>query len=176
MTPYERLSRRMAPANESVLLNLAGVPPSVIWSALRHGRVIHSIVAFTAILNDFLIIAVAGVPFSQCFVFEAFLYSSYVSMTILGSMLLLITAIFYWRTRIKRLQLPRDPGALLSVCLILCDKSNGLRKECEGDGGGRLLKHSNTKYWASRARGDEQDIWWWCVGVEGEHGNLLPEN
>ncbi|ETN41966.1 uncharacterized protein HMPREF1541_03905 [Cyphellophora europaea CBS 101466] len=171
LAPYRRLGARRARADKSVLVDVAGVPLSALWGAMRRGEVFHSIVAVTAILSDVLIITVGGVPFSQGRFFDAYLYSSYISLAILGWMVLVMLAVFWWRAQVKRLRLPREPDTILSVWLMMADEGNGLLREyggwetTRGAERDRAAKRRGAIYsggWMKVEDGSER----WCISVD----------
>lgn len=176
LVPYRQLAARRAKADKSVLVDVGGVPISSLWGALRRGEVFHSIVAATAISSDVLIIAVGGVPFGRGQVWEAFLYSSYLSLAILGWMALVMLAVFWWRTQIKQLRLPREPDTILSVWLMMADEGNGVLQEyagwetTRGRERDRAAKSRGARYWGGWAKGQDESQRW-CVGVEGLDSN-----
>lgn len=178
LVPYRRLGARQAAAERSVLVDIGGVPISSLWSALRRGEVFHSVVAFTAILSDLLLIAVGGVPFSHGAVWDAYLYSSYISLAILAWMALVMFGVFWWRSQIRQLRMPREPDTILSIWLMMADEGNGVLKEYSGwetTRGGerdRAAIGRGTRYWGGWTKG-ESSIERWCIGVEGVETTLL---
>lgn len=59
----------------------------------------------------------AGVPFQSAQTWLAFLVSAYLSMAILGIMIIALATLFWWRAGIK---LPRMPDTLAAVFTYLC--------------------------------------------------------
>lgn len=178
LVPYQRLGARQAGPEKSVLVDVAGVPISSMWGALRRGEILHAVVAFTAILSDVLIIAVGGVPFGTGSFWEAYLYSSYLSLGILGWMALVMSAVFWWRAQVRRLRMPREPDTILSVWLMLADEGNRVLKEyggwetTRGAERDRAATGRGSRYWGGWAKG-EDGIERWCVGMEGGESSLM---
>ena len=174
LVPYRNLGLRMAKPETSVLMNIGGTAVENLPKALWRGEWFHALIAGTAVLSDFLIVAVAGVPYSTAQVWQAFLASAYLSIAILSIMILSVFGVFWWRNQIKKLQLPREPDTLLSVWLMLCDEGNELRKEFDGwettseKQRGRACKGRGARYWGGwRQDADGSGRWRWCVGVDG---------
>lgn len=172
LAPYRRLGARHASADKSVLVDIGGVPISSLWGAVRRREVFHSIVAMTAILSDVLLIAVGGVPFSHGSFYEAYLYSSYISLAILGWMALVMFGVFWWRLQVRRLRMPREPDTILSVWLMMADEGNGVLQEY----GGWEMTRGAERDRAAKSRGGNYFGGWmkmedgserWCIGVEG---------
>jgi hypothetical protein len=178
LAPYRQLSERQAKADKSVLVDIGGVPISSLWGAIRRGEIFHSIVAVTAILSDVLLIAIGGVPFSQGSLQEAYLYSSYLSLAILGWMILVVLGIFWWRAQVRKLRMPREPDTILSVWLMLADPGNGVLKEyagwetTRGVERDRAAKGRGSRYWGGWSKSEEGSERW-SVGVEGTEQSLI---
>lgn len=174
LVPYRNLGHRMAKPETSVLLNVGGTAVEHFPKALYRGEWFHALIAGTAILSDFLIVAVAGVPYSTAQVWQAFLVSAYVSMGILGVMILSTFGVFWWRESLRKLKMPREPDTLLSVWLMLCDDGNSLRTEFDGwettgeRERAKACRNRGAKYrggWIQDHNGSGR--WRWCVGMDG---------
>ena len=175
LVPYKNLGARMAKPKNSVLLNIGGTAWENFPKALYRGEWFHALIAGTAVLSDFLIVAVAGVPYSTAQVWQAFLASAYVSMGILGVMILSVFGVFWWRAGIRKLKMPREPDTLLSVWMMLCDEGNKVRAEFDGwETTGGNERDRACKARASRYQGgwvQEENAsgrWRWCVGADGD--------
>ena len=166
MTPYRRLHKRKARAGKTILVSMNGTPISSFPLAVCRGDVFHALVAFTAITSDILIIAVAGVPYAQAEVWLSFIVSAYVSLGILGLMVLVMLGIFWWRAGNEKMGIPRAPSTIVAVLMILCNEGNGLRREFEGwEGAGTTArdiacKKRKGRYWAGWIlEGDGKERW-----------------
>jgi len=80
-----------------------------------------------AILAEVLVIAMQGVPFAIGERLMQFYISSYLSLSILGHMLIMIIALLIWRTRLP--PLPRREDQLQGVVSYVV--ASGLRRDCE---------------------------------------------
>jgi Protein of unknown function (DUF3433) len=166
MTPYRRLHKRNAVAGKTILMSMNGTPISSFPLAVYRGDMFHALIAFTAIMSDILIIAVAGVPFAQAEVWLSFIVSAYVSLGILGLMVLVMLGIFWWRAGNEKMGIPRAPSTIVAVLMILCNEGNGLRREFEGwEGEGTAArdiacKKRKGRYWAGWIlEGDGKERW-----------------
>jgi hypothetical protein len=166
MTPYRRLHKRNAVAGKTILMSMNGTPISSFPLAVSRGDVFHALVAFTAIMSDILIIAVAGVPFARAQVWLSFIVSAYVSLSILGLMVLVVLGTFWWRAGNEKMGIPRAPSTMVAVLMILCNEGNGLRREFEGWEGVETAardiacKKRKGRYWAgSILEGDGRERW-----------------
>lgn len=166
MTPYRRLHKRNAAAGNTILMSMNGTPISSFPLAVGRGDVFHALVAFTAIMSDILIIAVAGVPFALAQVWLSFIVSAYVSLGILGLMILVVLGTFWWKVGNEKMGIPRAPSTIVAVLMVLCNEGNGLRGEFEGwEGVGTAArdiacKKRKGRYWAGRIlEGDGRERW-----------------
>lgn len=184
MTPYRRLHRRNALAGKTILMSMNGTPISSFPLAVSRGDVFHALVAFTAIMSDILIIAVAGVPFAQAQVWLSFIVSAYVSLGILSLMVLVVLGTLWWRVGNEKMGIPRAPSTIVAVLMILCNEGNGLRREFEGwEGAGTAArdiacKKRKRRYWAGRIlEGDGRERWVVdCEKIRDEKGESAVVN
>ena len=120
-TPYYELSRSPAPANTTILLRKRSSPYTAIFGMLYHKHVFAASLAFTAILADVLVVSLAGVPYSPGQIWMELIVCSYLSMAVLGVMIIATLALLVWRRRSP--DLPRAPDTLLGVISYLADSN-----------------------------------------------------
>ena len=132
ISPYRRLCARRARPDQTILVALNGTPMTSIIPSLYREDIFHAFIAFIAITSDFLIIVIAGVPFSKTQVWTAFLGSAYASMAILCLMMVALFSLFIWRVQNEKMRLPREPDTLLGVWMMLANDRNVLRQEFKG--------------------------------------------
>ena len=125
--PYRRLAAGNARAKDTVLATMNGTPYTSVGTAVWRGNWFHAFIALVAVLSDFLIVSVAGVPYSDAQLHLAFLVSSYVSFGILSLMLIAMIAGLWWRRGNAAMGLPRQPDTMLGVILMLCGKDDSVR-------------------------------------------------
>jgi hypothetical protein len=119
LSPYHRLSRSPAPANSTILLRKRSLPYTAVFAMIYHKHFFAACLACTAILADFLVISLAGVPYSPGQIWLELLVCSYTSMAILGIMILSVIALLFWRR--KSPDLPRAPDTLMGVMSYVAD-------------------------------------------------------
>ncbi|TKA63885.1 hypothetical protein B0A49_08402, partial [Cryomyces minteri] len=113
LAPYMRLSSSPAPASSTILFSTPTLTAASIIALLYHHHVLPAVVACTTILAEVLVITITGVPFASGQTWLQFLVSVYLSMGILGVMVLVVVALLFWRRRAPHL--PRDPDTLAAV-------------------------------------------------------------
>ncbi|KAK5021364.1 hypothetical protein LTR16_000226 [Cryomyces antarcticus] len=112
LAPYMRLSSP-ATASSTILFTTPTLTAASIIALLYHRHTLPAVVACTTILAEVLVITITGVPFASGQTWLQFLVSVYLSMGILGIMVLVVVALFFWRRRAPHL--PRDPDTLAAV-------------------------------------------------------------
>ena len=125
--PYRRLAAGNARAKDTVLATMNGTPYTSVGTAVWRGNWFHAFIALVAVLSDFLIVSVAGVPYSDAQLHLAFLVSSYVSFGILSLMIIAMIAGLWWRRGNAAMGLPRQPDTMLGVILMLCGEDDSVR-------------------------------------------------
>jgi hypothetical protein len=99
-------------------MSLHGVPLTTFLYALWYGNFYQAYVALTAILSEFLIIAVVGVPYNFGIIQDVSLFSSTACLGLLGFMTITAASIFWWRW--TNPPMPRKPDTLANVMMMLC--------------------------------------------------------
>ncbi|MCJ1293818.1 hypothetical protein MMC34_005374 [Xylographa carneopallida] len=118
--PFRRLYRGAATAEATILLPRTLTPVSTFAASIYQRSFFVAHVAFVTLMSEVLIIVLPGVPFSPGEIWQAGLMSIYLSMAILGLMLLTFAALIL---RPKGPDLPRQPNTLGALCMYLCDSS-----------------------------------------------------
>jgi hypothetical protein len=131
MEPYRRMADRRQPAyaEDSIYASPTGTPFSTTFVALARRSYAVAVIAAVALLSQVLIIAVPGVPFSAGQIAPAYRASTFVSLAILGIMVLAFGVVVARRRGDP--PMPRDPDTPVHVWLYLCasrmvDTSRGL--------------------------------------------------
>ncbi|KAI9710402.1 MAG: hypothetical protein M1812_007438 [Candelaria pacifica] len=117
VAPYKALFSSPSDPRSTLLFRSTTLPITIFCKSLYHGHFFLAFIAFVAILSEILVIMLAGVPFQSAQTWMAFLVSSYLSMAILGIMIIALVAIFWWRAGIK---MPRMPDTLAAVWTYVC--------------------------------------------------------
>ena len=117
---FRRLYRGSATAESTILQPKTFTPVSTFIASIYQRNFFVAQVAFVTLMSEVLIIVLPGVPFSPGEIWQAGMMSIYLSMAILGLMLLTFVALML---RPKGPGLPRKPNTLGSLFMYLCDSS-----------------------------------------------------
>jgi hypothetical protein len=117
LSPYLQLSRHPMTAPQSTLLSPATNPFYGLYSAWRQRHFYLGLLAFTAILADFLPVTLAHVPFSLIESYETQLYCAWASIAVLGLMILVVAGSFL----IKWPHMPVDPRTIAGALFYVSD-------------------------------------------------------
>jgi hypothetical protein len=173
MEPYRRMADRqqLARAEDSVRVSLTGTPFSTAFVALARRSYAVAVIAAVTLLSQVLIIAVPGVPFGAGQIIPAYRASTFVSLAILGVMVLAFGVVVARRRGDP--PIPRDPDTPVHVWLYLCasrmvDTSRGLEVV-----GNRVYPYGD--------RGDTAGVrcYYWCAlstGVDARRRWMVEED
>lgn len=133
--PYRALLLSAATSTNSILLPTHMSPITAVLPSLARGQYLVSLISFTAILTEFLPIALANVAFSPAMTRTAYDVCTFVSISILFIMLCSL-ALLICRPRKHVKPLPRKPNTLASVLLYVTkgegDGEEGMLDQFEG--------------------------------------------
>ncbi|MCJ1285172.1 hypothetical protein MMC26_004510 [Xylographa opegraphella] len=118
--PFRRLYRGCATAESTTLPSRTLTPVSTFFASIYQHSFFVTHVTFVTLMSEVLIIVLPGVPFSPGEIWQAGMMSIYLSMAILGLMLLTFVAVML---RPKGPDLPRKPNTLGAMFMYLCDSS-----------------------------------------------------
>ena len=118
LEPFRQLHAGHATPESTILISRSLFHVTSFFTSLYRRSYFVALIAFVAVIAEVLIIVLPGVPFDSGQVWIAFIVSSYLSMAILGLMLIALLAIWLHP---KGPDLPRKPGTLGALCLYLCD-------------------------------------------------------
>ncbi|KUI69366.1 hypothetical protein VM1G_11646 [Cytospora mali] len=118
MSPYLQLSNDNLPAERSILLS----PPTNafygIYSAVRQRHLYLGVLSFTTILGElFLPVTLSHVPFSLIETYKTQVVCTWISIAILGLMILVLVASFF----IDWPHMPVDPRTVAGAMYYVCD-------------------------------------------------------
>ncbi|KAL6706448.1 hypothetical protein ACN47E_005387 [Coniothyrium glycines] len=120
-----------ASAKTSVLLR----SPSSSVTALFYRETWHNLllgaVTLMAVLSEVLVIALNTIPFKKVVAWQAAYSSMYISIGVLGAMILTLTAVLVWKSRIQK-KIPKYPECIVDVFELLgdADGREALRSLC----------------------------------------------
>ncbi|KAH0536541.1 hypothetical protein FGG08_006591 [Glutinoglossum americanum] len=116
---YRDLAPGNAKSQGTLLQPTTSGPLTTLPYSLLHHHYFLTLISFTALLSEILIIVLAGVPYSSTQLYVAFLVSTYTSIAILGLMLLTLAVTMLW-WRMGNPDIPRMPDTLGVVWSYLC--------------------------------------------------------
>jgi len=85
---------------------------------LRNGHFIAAVVAFSALLSEFLVVVLSGLPYRPGQLRSEFMFCGISSLTVLTIMLLTVVITNIWRRWLPRL--PRKPDNVATVLTYVC--------------------------------------------------------
>ena len=151
---YATLAKGSAPASKALFRTRPSTPVTALLPAIIRGEFIPAVFALVAVLAEILTVAAAGVPFGAGQIWVQFLISAYVSMAVLGILVIAVGLLLWWRWKVCP-ELPREPDVVASVLGYVVE-SQGLREHCEG------LECATASEKRTRFRGTR-----WIYGREG---------
>jgi hypothetical protein len=121
--PYVALaSPKGATPEQSILLQSHGHPLIALFSRGTWRNLLTGIVTLMAFLSEILVIMLTAVPFTTATAYEAHQISVYISIIILGVMVLIVPAVLFWQTRIKETEVPEMPECIADVLALIADE------------------------------------------------------
>lgn len=108
MAPYVLLSRRPSSAKSTICFTPSNTPLLSTWTTLRSGYWLAAIVTLVTLTAEALNIVISGVPFATGQTWSQFLVSSYMSMAILGIMILIAIVVILQRRREPKIPVHPD--------------------------------------------------------------------
>ncbi|KAK4171675.1 hypothetical protein QBC36DRAFT_339512 [Triangularia setosa] len=120
-SPYLPLRDGEAQPNPTILLNRHSSPICAFLPLLRNRHLAAASVAFTGIIAEFLIIALAGLPYRPGQLRSEFLFCGIASTIILCVMLIQLMLVIIWRRRLPHL--PRQPDTIAAVMTYVAGTS-----------------------------------------------------
>ncbi|TID22864.1 hypothetical protein E2P81_ATG01997 [Venturia nashicola] len=167
LAPYHALSHTPQAASSTILLQRRSLPYSALFSMTYNRHALASYLAFIAILSDILVIAIAGIPYSPGHIYVEFLACFYVTIVILGLMVLGIVMTMIWRRWTP--DLPRTPDTILAVMSYVADSR--LLDDFDGCEGLRSREVENRVNGLGKRYGYGQ-----YVGVDGQTKWMVDED
>jgi len=151
MSPYRRLAQRPSKPSSTILFTPHNTPVFSTLHALRHGYFFVAALTVITLLAEALNIVISGVPYAPGQVWLQLLLSSYISLAILGIMLVAIVVVIV--RRFSEPVVPRKPETLGAVMSYLCgsrmcddfDGVEGLSEEARDRRTGALGKRYEFK-------------------------------
>jgi len=119
VSPYLLLSQRPTSARSTILLHRHTTAVTSFLPAVWRGYTTTALVAFTAILAEFLVVALSGLPSRSGQLSDEFFICGVAALVILVVMILTIVAVSWWRRNLP--YLPRKPDCTANVMTYCAD-------------------------------------------------------
>ncbi|EMC94978.1 hypothetical protein BAUCODRAFT_149017 [Baudoinia panamericana UAMH 10762] len=145
MAPYKRLAKRACPPRSTILFTPHNTPFVSTFTTLWHGYVFSSLVTAVTLTAEALNIVISGVPYATGETWMQFLISAYMSLVILGIMIVVVVMVI--ASRLQEPAMPRKPDTLGSVMSYLCGS------KCLDDFEGAEWHDERTRDWRIRLLG-----------------------
>lgn len=126
--PYVDLGRGDAEPDSTVLLHKQTFPITAFLPLLFKGHYTAASVAFTGFTAEFLILALAGMPYRPGQAQGEFIFWSCISLFILILMVIQLLLVVYWRRKLPLLY--RAPDTIASVMAYVA--GTGMARDFEG--------------------------------------------
>ncbi|KAK3066457.1 hypothetical protein LTR53_017191, partial [Teratosphaeriaceae sp. CCFEE 6253] len=160
--PYTRLARHPSPAKSTIPFTPHNTPVFATLGALRHGYYLVALLTFTTLTGEALNIVISGIPYATGQTWSQFLVSTYLSLAVLGLMLLVCAVLIFSRTREPKV--PRHPDTVGAVMSYLCASQvlrdfEGTDGQDEGERDRRIRLLGKRYTFEERRRGDGRHAW-----------------
>lgn len=119
VSPYLTLSHADAHPRRSILLSQHTTAVTSIVPSLLRGQHTTFLVSFTALMAEFLVVALSGLPIRSGQATDEFFFCGISSLLILAIMILVLITVTLWRRAVPHL--PRKPDTTAGVMTYLAD-------------------------------------------------------
>ncbi|KAI9866422.1 MAG: hypothetical protein M1813_001544 [Trichoglossum hirsutum] len=119
LSPYMRLNQPNARPRPTILLRKRTLPLTSLFPMLRNQHFTAATIAFTALLSEFLVVALSGLPYRPGQLRGEFLFCTIASLVVLSVMLFVLSGLNIWRRFLPHL--PRKPDSVAAVMTYVCD-------------------------------------------------------
>jgi hypothetical protein len=131
LAPYMDLQHLKETPTPTILLRKHTLPITSFLPMLRNRHLVPATVAFVAILSEFLVITLSGLPYRPGQLQSEFFFCAISSLVILIFMLGIVVVINIWRRFLPHL--PRKPDSVANVLSYvvgsrMCDDFEGLER------------------------------------------------
>ncbi|OCL13147.1 hypothetical protein AOQ84DRAFT_226305 [Glonium stellatum] len=116
--PYMRLNQPDAPAAPTILLRKHTLPLTSFIPMIKNRHFIPASIAFTALLSEFLVVVLSGLPYRPGQLRSEFLFCGITSLVILSAMFVMLGVFTVWRKALPHL--PRKPDSVAKVMTYVC--------------------------------------------------------
>ncbi|KAF2728124.1 hypothetical protein EJ04DRAFT_556957 [Polyplosphaeria fusca] len=116
LAPYRSLAIGRAKAGESILMASPSHPLTALYPAIKQGQIVLSLITTASILAQVLTITIATIPFDNANSWNAYVASTWICVSIIGWMLLILSILFFYREP----NLPLKPNTIAANLFYLC--------------------------------------------------------
>ncbi|KAI9882704.1 MAG: hypothetical protein M1823_005551 [Watsoniomyces obsoletus] len=167
LEPFRALAKGESPAHASMLVPRTLSPVTTIFTALWRRHYVVSMSAFMAILAEILIISLGSIPFNEGKVHRSFIGATWLSVSILGLMMISLGIIYIRR---HRPHLPRSPETIGAVLSYLCGarmlQDYSELSKLDRNARDRWIVGLKRTYTLNKELGVDDQIRW-CVDYDG---------
>lgn len=176
--PYRELAKsKSSGPDNTILATRTTTPIAAVFHSLVRGNLFQTMVALMSSLSGILMIAIPGVPFQETQLYIAFLVSIYVSIGILGLMVITNIGVFFWRR--GNPAMPRNPDTLANIASYLCSShmipEMSKLSTISQTGLNQSIKLGGHKYWFARGIGMDERVRW-MIDDDQELNRLKPSD
>jgi hypothetical protein len=130
LAPYTDLAYpNMAPPQSTILFRKRSLAITALFPLLRYQHFAAALTALTAVLSEFLVVALSGLPYRPGQLRSEFLFCGIASLAVLSFMLIMLLVVNLWRM-LAVPHLPRKPDNIAAVMTYVCNSA--MNKDFEG--------------------------------------------
>lgn len=178
LAPFVDLSRGDAEPDRTVLLHRHTFPITAFFPLLFRGHYTAASVAFTGLIAEFLILALAGMPYRPGQARGEFLFWSSISLLILLLMTIQLLIVIWWRRKLP--VLTRAPDTIAAVMAYVA--GTGMGRDFEGlsmlktkERDGIVKGWGKTYLYGWRREGPEGRVRWVIDDVRVKEVSVLTQ-
>jgi hypothetical protein len=174
--PYSKLSAEPSEPKPTILLRRHILPITALIPLLYRGHVVPGSVAFTALVSELLIVALAGLPYRPGQLRGEFFFCAVATIVILALMLVELALVIWWRGHAVP-HLPRRPDTVAAVMTYVVGAGmnsdyDGLEEVKESDRDKKVVALGKTYLYGEAA--DDHGVRRWMVDqLEEEDGMMM---
>lgn len=168
MAPFVRLAQRLSSYSSTIAFNPSITPFVATFRALRNHYWLAAAVATVSLSGEALNIVISGVPYSPGQMYSEYLVSAYMSLAILGWMILVFVVVLICRGQERRIPVPPYTLAAKMSYLVgsrLCDDVGGSEWH-QGQDRNERARISRKKY-SLQQRTSPDGGWYSVIDAEG---------
>ncbi|KAF2174616.1 hypothetical protein K469DRAFT_145989, partial [Zopfia rhizophila CBS 207.26] len=131
LAPYMRLQQMNATPTPTILLQKHSLSLTSFFPLMRNRHFIPATLSFVALLSEFLVVTLSGLPYRPGQLRSEFFFCGIASLTIIAAMMFVVVVVNSWRRLLPHL--PREPNTVATVMTYvansnMCADFEGLEK------------------------------------------------